>query len=237
MNTTLSEEEQYHDTNEKNQKYISAKNDLREMTKKEQKTYDHNFSIYSKLKTFTDLCSYCYLYTTNKVMYFPMNFPSETDSLYEEGDNIQYYMPEFNRYCLFTSFSQPSQKLTDNTYKQRSAVEGYIPRKKGEKIYEKLKNDQRIFINMIYPNDKIEYNTIDSPNLTVTRSKKKGITHFYTKYSREQIKYYKNDLVKLEIADRQYGTDDQYVFKTLLQELKKLNKPIDSNIEKLSIDI
>lgn len=143
--------------------------------------YEKQFEFYNSLKTYKDICSYGYLFVSNKVSYFPGWIPSfdgDRANCYENGDNIHYYLKEFNLYGFRTHCSQPSRRFTKNVDKkcecfdreltgftkndisitcrvQKASVNGCINTGIGKCIFEELKDDERIYIH-ICPNTNVK---------------------------------------------------------------------------------
>lgn len=77
--------------------------------------------------------------------------PCDGDSPDEETNSVQKYLVSFNRNGLLTTFSQPAEKLDEEGFAQRAAVEGFAEEATAKKIAALgLETDLLIFV---YPPD------------------------------------------------------------------------------------
>lgn len=202
----------------------------------------HN-EIYNNLKSFEEMCIYMHLWTSNRLTYSPCYGIEYDLNLSEHGDNIHHYIPELNKYGYYTSSSQPSKNLWKNTpdsWMQRAGISGFMKQKVADRICNMLKDDSRIIIctkDKIYNNAR-EKLPIDGTNcINVTKAGNEPCTFFgvftmpgqkksaLKKYCLES--QHKRRVVPIDIIDKEFGNNDEYVFKKVLKALQKVNKPLN----------
>lgn len=156
--------------------------------------YKKQEEFYKSLNTWDAICYYGYLYVIDLVCYFPYWALMNRKNCYEYGDNIQFYLQEFNLYGFRTHCSQPSRIVTENNiYNQKAFVNGYMKKELAKKIFDELSSDNRINIHS-YPASN-NSNIFENDNLNI------------------------NDYSRFEIDDTILSIDE-YMWKRVLNALK-----------------
>lgn len=237
--------------------------------------------IFDAITTFDELCNYGVKYVNNIYKYFPTWYACDDRiNCYETNDNIVYYLSEFNSNGYYTNLSQPADNCACNVtnchYLQRAFVRGYVKPDIGNKIFEKLKNDPRIYIElhsttriidltdknviigvnghsildilMQYVNDNTQFYEFDIKSNILTddagvvtlvdgvgrtfssfmdilknedcRNKNNKIFTVRDKYFDELQQKIKDPICHLVICDKEWGNNDEYMWKMILSILK-----------------
>lgn len=191
----------------------------RPMRKREKEAFINQVKVHGKLNSFEEFCCYGYLYTQDLVVFTPCFYPCDRPNLYEHGDNIQYYMQEFNKHRFYTNWSQPSEEgqrfgymsggkiVWSDTYNQKANVFGWMLNTTASKMYNTLKDDPRITVKTSNTHDKLQQ-----------------IVYEECKYKLFGDIDYSN-LTYIQFYDNEYN-DDQYLFKTILSLLTEIHKPL-----------
>lgn len=198
-----------------------------ELTEERKKESIIHLNTYYNLKSFEEMCMYMYLFVSDRVCYQPSYFVTMDSNLDENGDNIQYYLQEFNKYKYFTRCSQPSRN--ENNWEQRAAVSGYMRKNTANAVSDMLKDDSRIIISYKKDENMTDY---VSSSINVTKYNNEECTWFGRIDSKGYKKndlgnQYRKKIVLIEFIDKEYGNNDEYVFKKVLNALKQLNKPLN----------
>lgn len=161
------------------------------------------------------------------------NEPAEyIQNCYEHGDHIQYYLTQFNKLGLFTECSQPSQRRPN---RQTAFLDSIVSKDLGRKIYEKIKDDDRLIVQYDLEINKPEYeggyivtyqkNENYEPGGRIWFETKDTI---YTTYSVScgdfilPLKILSQEKTTcLKIVDMDFGNPDEYLWKTVLKALQE----------------
>lgn len=191
--------------------------------------------LFDRLKNYDDLCIYNYYYCHDLVKYSPgWDCSEDRKNLYEIGDNIQFYMGEFNKHGYFTICSQPS--LTTSNVIQYAFVTGFISKKLAEQIYEDLKNDEHILMSCGHFNNNHHEKNLNkfdmkADSIAVTKKDNAGLTWFpLDKYSSTLWERFPHiDLANHCHFDVAYlqSKNDEYMFRKLSLSLQKHSKMIE----------
>lgn len=158
---------------------------------------------------------------------------------YEEGDNIHFYLNEFNKNGFMTFLSQPSLKVTNPTKAdQRAMVAGVLTHERAMLLFYYLENDPRIMIAVTNLNDNTCYYNYDSSidhHSTLINDKPYSWFHSKVQHSadikvieterllcEEMAPNYedKNRMAVVRVMDSEFGNDDEYVFSRILEIIK-----------------
>lgn len=118
---------------------------------------------YQSITNFNELCDYDRKYISNIYRYHPDRPACSLYSNYDKENNAIKYLTRLNAYKFYTTLFQSSREIKVDTdfINQRAYVAGYIPKNIGEKLFDKLKNNKRLYIEIISTSSTCNLNNIN----------------------------------------------------------------------------